>query len=226
MAGLFSRLFGGKKPKAPKPGPSSLAPPKEGYSPLASPLPLASPVLTIQGIAAELEDLKVGREQLGHRGAHYTDIPKREEAARVWMAWYARARQLGAPEQPPETDRAAVRKWEIEAAKLAGPMPPRPWTRAEMRRWRDIGSEEMNNFVYRQQWLPVNSSNVVQVQYIWEVQKMIVEYMNGGRYLYSNVTDQEAIDFVRAPSKGGWVWSVLRVRGTKKGHKKPYVKVR
>jgi hypothetical protein len=39
------------------------------------------------------------------------------------------------------------------------------------------------------------------------------------------VSEQEARDFYAAASKGVQYWDVVRIRGTVKGHKKPYSRV-
>lgn len=86
-----------------------------------------------------------------------------------------------------------------------------------------VSPQEAAAYVYQEQPFFVNSSNVVMSVYYAEEKKMLVEYKGGASYLYSNVDEREAISFVQAQSKGGWIWSNLRIRGTKYGHKKPYI---
>lgn len=92
-----------------------------------------------------------------------------------------------------------------------------------------ITPQEVDDFLYGGMILFVKSSNVGAVQYHVNEQKMMVEYLGkGGKpraYLYSNVSEAEALSFVQASSKGVWVWDHLRIRGTKNGHRKSYVEV-
>lgn len=73
-----------------------------------------------------------------------------------------------------------------------------------------------------------DSSNVVSFQYFNQEHRLIVGYKGRrppsevGYYEYLGVTEDEAKQAFMAMSKGGWVWDVLRVRGTRCGHKKPY----
>lgn len=91
---------------------------------------------------------------------------------------------------------------------------------------RVIASGEVAEFVYEGQPLFVNSSNVAMAQYHKDASKMMVEFLDGSAYLYSNISEAEAISFAQAQSKGIWVWSTLRVRGSKTAHRKPYQKIR
>ena len=98
-------------------------------------------------------------------------------------------------------------------------------------KWRGVTINEVEAFLYEQSPMFVHSTNVVLVQYFHETQKMMVEFKGKKRspasaYMYSNVSEDEAYDFVRAPSKGGWIWSHIRVRGSKTAHRKPYVKIK
>lgn len=88
-----------------------------------------------------------------------------------------------------------------------------------------VSPQEAAGFVFEEQPFYVNSSNVVMAVYYSDAKKMLVEYKGGASYLYSSVDEREAISFVQAQSKGGWVWDFLRIRGTKYGHKKPYIKM-
>lgn len=67
------------------------------------------------------------------------------------------------------------------------------------------------------EWLPVASSNVRTIRYLPEDEAEEVEFYGGGSpafYAYSNVTPRIARDFAEAPSKGKWLWSNFRKRGT------------
>lgn len=88
-----------------------------------------------------------------------------------------------------------------------------------------IPRDEVDEFVNGGYPLFVHSSNVRMAQYFPQDQKMMVEYGEGAAYLYSGVTQHEALSFAQAQSKGTWVWDHLRVRGSRTAHKKPYVKI-
>ncbi len=73
----------------------------------------------------------------------------------------------------------------------------------------------------------VDSSNVHTIGYDLEHHLLYVRYLDaagraGPLYGYHDVTPDEFLDFLDAPSKGQWVWSHLRERGTVAGYKKPY----
>lgn len=93
-------------------------------------------------------------------------------------------------------------------------------------KWERLSGDQVENFVYHRAVLPVNSTNVAHVQYDIEKHILIVTFLGGGQYSYSNVSEQEAINFAQAGSKGAWVWDRLRIRGSKTGHQKPYRKIR
>jgi hypothetical protein len=78
---------------------------------------------------------------------------------------------------------------------------------ANVAKWQTLDGDQIEGFVY-------------------DAQPLFVQFLNGSAYLYSNVSEQEAIQAAKQPSKGGFVWDSLRVRGTKKGHKKPYVRIK
>lgn len=100
-----------------------------------------------------------------------------------------------------------------------------PYNQEEIDKWQNVPADEAEDFIYGGQILHVNSSNLTAAQYHPETQQMMIEYHDGA-YLYSNVTPQEALQFVQAQSKGGFIWSVFRVRGSKTAHKKPFVRLR
>ena len=72
----------------------------------------------------------------------------------------------------------------------------------------------------------VHSTNVAAAQFFPLENKMMVEFKNGSAYLYSPVSEEEAIEFLHSGSKGSYIWRVFRVRGSKTAHKKNYVKLR
>ena len=100
------------------------------------------------------------------------------------------------------------------------------FTEEEIAQWKPIESDEATAFVYDNELIFVHSSNVATLQYFLEDKKLIVGYLNGSSYVYSGVTEEEAIRFVKAFSKGAEVWDTLRVRGSRTAHKKPYMKLR
>lgn len=85
---------------------------------------------------------------------------------------------------------------------------------------------ETEEFVYKERILYVHSSNVNSAQYFIDQQKLILTFHNGGIYEYGSVSEQEAINFAQALSKGRWSWDNLRVRGSRTAHKKPYRRVK
>jgi len=94
----------------------------------------------------------------------------------------------------------------------------------------NAGLATLEDFVLFGEVMFVRSSNVTLAQYFPGENKMMVEF-HGGRsemraYLYSDVNEDEAVDFWKADSKGKWVWDNLRVRGTRDQHRKPYVRVK
>lgn len=48
----------------------------------------------------------------------------------------------------------------------------------------------------------VYSSNLASVGYDAEAQEMIVTFRKGGRYVYPNVTEEQALQLANAPSAG------------------------
>lgn len=97
-------------------------------------------------------------------------------------------------------------------------------------RWEKLRDTEAGNFVYNGAILYVHSSNVQAAQYEIETRRLIVSFLPkgkspGGVYQYRDVTEDEAIGFANAHSKGSWVWDNLRVRGSKVDSKKDYNKI-
>ena len=88
-----------------------------------------------------------------------------------------------------------------------------------------LSNDDVEAFLFRRKVLPVSSSNVAAAQFIAGQNKMIIAYHDDGYYEYDGVTEQEAVEFANAPSKGIWCWNVLRVRGSKTAHRKPFKSV-
>lgn len=100
------------------------------------------------------------------------------------------------------------------------------FTDEEQAQWKPLSPDMAGGFVYDAEPLFVHSTNVAMCQYYLESRQMMVEFLNGSAYLYDNVSEQEAIDFAKFPSKGAWVWTNLRVRGSKTAHRKPFRRIK
>lgn len=101
-----------------------------------------------------------------------------------------------------------------------------PYTLEEIGKWEMTGVGEAEGFIYDGKLMKVHSSNVESARYNIDTHTMEVFFLDGSGYLYSNVSEEEAIGFVKSASKGGFLWSTFRIRGTKNGHKKPYKRIR
>ena len=91
--------------------------------------------------------------------------------------------------------------------------------------WRMLSTEELKGFIYEGATLHVHSTNVGWGQYNHAKKELTIHYKGDGTYVYSNVSEEEALQFAKAPSKGGFCWDVLRVRGSKTAHRKAYRKI-
>lgn len=60
---------------------------------------------------------------------------------------------------------------------------------------------------------PVSSSNVESVGYNYAKHELYVKFKNGSLYVYYHVPYAIYQSFLLAPSKGRFVWQVLRNRG-------------
>jgi len=89
----------------------------------------------------------------------------------------------------------------------------------------EVAEDEVEDFLFNEVPLVVNSTNVSNVTYFPKEGKLLVQFLNGGKYLYSQISEAEALSFVQAQSKGIWVWNNLRVRGSRTAHRKPWTKV-
>jgi hypothetical protein len=108
------------------------------------------------------------------------------------------------------------------------------YTAAEKQKWQEASGDIVDAFVYMNQYVPVHSSNVAAAQYDINKTTMTVWFHGKvnrfgegkiSKYKYFAVTEQEAKDFMYYLSKGSFIWSVFRVRGTKYGHRKAYRRV-
>lgn len=78
------------------------------------------------------------------------------------------------------------------------------------------------DFLYGQRIMRVISSNVASASYDDEENFLTITYKNGRSYVYAKVTELEARSFWYATSKGSWIWTYLRVRGSRTLHQKSY----
>lgn len=60
---------------------------------------------------------------------------------------------------------------------------------------------------------PVSSSNVAVVAYNWTAHRAFVSFKNGGLYAYEGVPEGVWLGFVHAPSKGQYLWRIIRNNG-------------
>lgn len=102
---------------------------------------------------------------------------------------------------------------------------PPPYSQEEIDAWRTLGVDEVEGFLHNGEMLFVHSSNVAAAQYYPEEQKMMIEFLDGGKYLYSNISEQEALTFAQAPSKGRWCHTTLGHPNTSVGVRKPYTRI-
>lgn len=83
---------------------------------------------------------------------------------------------------------------------------------------------ELEAFMYGERFDRFASSNVEAIQYDITTSQLYVRYQGGRWYRYDGVTKTEAQQFWAGYSKGTMVWDILRVRGTKDGHRKSFTR--
>ena len=59
-------------------------------------------------------------------------------------------------------------------------------------------------------WTPCRSSHVAQVRYHADKEQLHLQFEDGTRGYYPSISADLAEDFGNAPSKGGWIWDVMR----------------
>ncbi len=64
------------------------------------------------------------------------------------------------------------------------------------------------------------SSNVDKAQYDSERQILYIWYLGGECWAYDPYTEKEAAMFMEAPSKGGFIWDHIKVKGTVHQHQR------
>lgn len=89
----------------------------------------------------------------------------------------------------------------------------------------ELPQSETERFILGNYKLPVNSSNVAWFEYFPETAQMHVGFLGGATYEYDNITQADAMKAVNSSSKGSFIWSVFRIRGTKRGSRKPYRRI-
>lgn len=70
------------------------------------------------------------------------------------------------------------------------------------------------------EWHPVSSSNVREIAYQPDLAYLWVRFKSGGVYLYEQVPPGIWHGFLAVPSKGQYVWAILRNKG--KDDRYPY----
>lgn len=63
-------------------------------------------------------------------------------------------------------------------------------------------------------WLPVNSSNVAAIAYEEDFRRLFIRFKSGWAYAYEDVPFSVWNAFLAAPSKGKFVFDVIRGAGT------------
>jgi hypothetical protein len=92
--------------------------------------------------------------------------------------------------------------------------------------WRHLTGEAVYHFIHDEAILFVHSTNVLWAKYKKDGQELILAFKNRktglqqGVYSYTPLSLDEIHQFLIYLSKGGFTWDVLRVRGTKHGHRK------
>lgn len=96
----------------------------------------------------------------------------------------------------------------------------------------EFNEDDVSLFLQGEMVLFVESSNVEYAKYYPNDETLEVGFLakppdnKPSAYLVLDVSVQEALTFANAESKGRWYWSNVRIRGTKDGHKKTYVRLR
>ena len=93
-----------------------------------------------------------------------------------------------------------------------------------------VAENEGEAFLRGELTMSVASSNVRSAHYHPEENAMTVTFLGkkgkpDTSYRYLNVSLTEANSLLMAGSKGRWVWATLRIRGTKNGHRKPFIRL-
>lgn len=63
-------------------------------------------------------------------------------------------------------------------------------------------------------WIPVDSSNVSRIAYAEDFRRLFIQFKSGATYAYEDVPKGVWEGFLAAPSKGQYVFYVIRRKGT------------
>jgi hypothetical protein len=63
-------------------------------------------------------------------------------------------------------------------------------------------------------WQPVRSSNVKEVAYLPDFKYLFVRFHSGAEYVYETVPEGVYQGLLAAPSKGQYIYFVIRAKGT------------
>lgn len=80
---------------------------------------------------------------------------------------------------------------------------------------------EVELFILSGEWFSLVSSCAESARYDFDSEQLSIEYRDGEKWTYGNVSEAEARAFYTAPSHGVWIWDNIRVRGTVHEHRKP-----
>lgn len=82
-----------------------------------------------------------------------------------------------------------------------------------------MSTEDVARFLAGE-WVAVSSSNLAAVCWDAAAETLQVEYLSGAVWEYSPFSSREAEDFLKATSKGVFVWDHIKRRGTVHEHQK------
>lgn len=77
---------------------------------------------------------------------------------------------------------------------------------------------DLDDFLLNGVTFEVVSSNVAMASYEAETFTLFITYDGGECWAYDPISPSAAASFIQATSHGGWLWSNVRVRGTKHEH--------
>jgi hypothetical protein len=71
----------------------------------------------------------------------------------------------------------------------------------------------IDSYLAQLEWVPVKSSNVARAGFLKDFGYLFVEFKSGMVYMYRGIGEDMWRGFLGAPSKGQWVYYVLRNKG-------------
>ena len=125
--------------------------------------------------------------------------------------WFRRFIDRITGEQEPPT--AVLAETGLRGEGVPAPGPFRPWqwgTTLPPEEIKPIGEEELRDFVVNGELILWQSSNLYASQYFPTEQALMIETRAGRAYLIRDISPKEAIDFIKARSKGRWTWAHVR----------------